>query len=88
MVGTGLSTLVWEDLWVPDLPSFIPKPREPSDFLPSLTVAQFIDHDRNEWDFGKLSQQFDEESVAIILNIPKRNWVQHDTWCWTFTTNG
>jgi hypothetical protein len=51
-------------------------------------VAQFIDHDRNEWDFGKLSQQFDEESVAAILNIPRRNWVQQDTWCWTLTTNG
>ncbi len=48
MVGSGLSTLVWEDPWVPDLPSFIPKPCEPTDFLPSLVVAQFIDHDRND----------------------------------------
>uniref|UniRef100_A0A2N9HDP5 Ribonucleotide reductase large subunit domain-containing protein n=1 Tax=Fagus sylvatica TaxID=28930 RepID=A0A2N9HDP5_FAGSY len=39
------------------------------------------------WDFGKLSQQFDEESVATILNIPRRNWVQQDTWCWSLTTN-
>uniref|UniRef100_A0A2N9HLN9 Ribonucleotide reductase large subunit domain-containing protein n=1 Tax=Fagus sylvatica TaxID=28930 RepID=A0A2N9HLN9_FAGSY len=66
--------------WTAKAASFVRKGLENSRVLLTRGACRMVGS-------SKLSQQFDEESVATILNIPRRNWVQQDTWCWSLTTN-
>ena len=67
--------LVWEDLWVPDLPNFNPQPREDLEVRQSMVVSQLMNRDKLWWDVGLLKNLFKEDTVQAILNIPR--WQIH-----------
>ena len=80
LVGSGDSILVWNDPWIPGLPSFKPCPRLDHQPLQSLAVAQLMSRDRTGWNFNLLHSLFDDPSVQAILNIPRWMPNQNDKW--------
>ena len=63
LVGSGENILVWEDLWVPDLPAFRPHPKNELVLKLSWSVAHFMKPDKSDWDINLLKQVFDDLSV-------------------------
>jgi hypothetical protein len=70
LVGSGVSILVWDDPWIPDLPDFKPQPRSENIEIQCLAVAQLMNQDKVSWNTRLLKQLFDDASVKAILNIP------------------
>jgi hypothetical protein len=71
LVGSGDGILVWDDPWIPSLPSFLPRPAVPSNSIQCLVVSQLMNLSKTAWDLGKLKSLFDDETIKAILNIPK-----------------
>ena len=71
LVGSGDRILVWDDPWIPSLPSFLPHPAVPSNSIQCLVVSQLMNHSKTAWDLGKQKFMFDDETIKAILNIPK-----------------
>uniref|UniRef100_A0A2N9J6I4 Reverse transcriptase domain-containing protein n=1 Tax=Fagus sylvatica TaxID=28930 RepID=A0A2N9J6I4_FAGSY len=88
LVGSGDRILVWDDPWIPSLPSFLPRPAVPSNSIQCLVVSQLMNHSKTAWDLGKLKFLFDDETIKAILNIPKWSIAQEDGWIWVKTNNG
>ena len=54
LVGDGDSILVWDDPWIPDLPSFTPNSRENLGLNQCLVVSQLMNQNRTRWDVSRL----------------------------------
>ncbi len=65
-VGLGNDILVWEDPWVPDLPSFKPQPKDSQTLRQSLVVSQLMNQDKSWWDVVVLKNLFEEVSVQAF----------------------
>ncbi len=87
LVGSGDSILVWNDPWIPGLPSFKPCPRLDHQPLQSLAVSQLMNRDRSGWNSNLLHSLFDDPTVQAILNIPQWMPNQNDKWTWVKTMN-
>jgi hypothetical protein len=86
MVGNGDNILVWEDPWIPDCPSLLPKAKEGSHPENFLVVSQLFTQNKMNWDVNMLRNIFDEDTVSAIQNIPLVSSAQEDRWVWTRTT--
>lgn len=76
----------WEDPWIPISPDFVPKPR--LNALDSYGMVSSLKNSNGDWDFRKLENLFDHESVE---NINKMFWVnneQEDKIIWAKTKLG
>jgi hypothetical protein len=80
LVGSGNDILVWGDPWIPDLPNFIPQPRNPNQDMQCLVVAQLMKEDKSGWNEEQLHLLFDDAMVSTIKNIPR--------WCVGQEDNG
>ena len=69
-IGNGNSIRTWLDPWIPDLPSFIPHPKEGSNPDNALIVSQLINPSHKRWECNKLRNLFDEQTVKAIQKIP------------------
>ena len=65
-VGNGNSIRTWTDPWIPDIPSFIPRPKEGSILDSALIVSQLINSSHKGWDCHKLRNLSDEQMVKAI----------------------
>jgi hypothetical protein len=79
---------VWEDPWIPDLPSFKPQPKDSQTLRQSLVVSQLMNQDKSLWDVEVLKNLFEEVSVQAILDIPRWSTDHPDRWIWVKTSNG
>ena len=58
---------MWEDPWIQ---GFSPKPRDETQQLDFLRVADLFDETGRAWDVQKLHATFDDASIEAILKIP------------------
>jgi hypothetical protein len=87
-VGNGHKVRVWEDLWIPWLENFKPRPKNNLVEQQSLVVSQLIDGERGCWDLAKLKELFDEESCYAILAIPLSLRNIQDKMMWVANPHG
>jgi hypothetical protein len=87
-VGSGEDTLVWEEPWIPDVPSFKPRPRSPDDSHQCITVAQLMVQDKSNWDDLTLRNLFYETTIAAIHNILRWSMGHKDKWIWLYSNSG
>uniref|UniRef100_A0A2N9ELJ7 RNase H type-1 domain-containing protein n=1 Tax=Fagus sylvatica TaxID=28930 RepID=A0A2N9ELJ7_FAGSY len=80
LVGSGNDILVWRDPWIPNLPNFIPQPRNPNQDMQFLVVAQLMKKDKSGWNEKQLHLLFDDATVSTIKNISR--------WCVGQEDNG
>ena len=88
LVGSSRDILVWEDPWIPNLPNFVPKPRQELEWIPSMTVSQLLNPSKLGWDFNTLNLWFDDTTILAINNISYKQGLNEDRWIWTKTNNG
>ena len=64
--------ILLEPGWIcgPDIPSFIPHPKEGSNPDNALIVPQLINPSHKGWDCYKLKNLFDEQTIKTIQRIP------------------
>ncbi|CAA7030927.1 unnamed protein product [Microthlaspi erraticum] len=86
-IGTGDTTLVWRDQWIP-----AEQPRLPKDSGmyqdPLLFVSQLMDPISKEWKLDKLVDLFDIEDINLILSIRPSRFQRPDGFCWTYSKTG
>ena len=78
LLGDGKSINVWDDLWVPWIEGFRPKPRI-DDFLQLLIKAHhLLDHTSKAWDGDIMIEIFSSKAAQAILTIPIPNTPRQD----------
>lgn len=83
----GASVRIWQDLWIPLLPSFCPKPLVADsigeeDVAWNHTVHSLFDFEANSWNMELLVSLFDPTSVVAISSLPPLNLFGRDRWLW------
>ena len=58
LIGNRNTIRIWEDPWIPNLPNFIPSPRERTSPEMALIVSQLVNQEG--WDLTKIRNTFDE----------------------------
>lgn len=86
-IGTGQSTLVWSDSWLPSTPARPPIPRGPS-FKPSLRVAELFDPTTREWKLELLHELFTPEDIPLIQGLRPTRAPRPSNYCWNLTKSG
>ena len=69
-MGNDESIRTWLDLWVLNLPDFIPSPKVGVNPDLALIVSQLLNQDRSGWDIAKLYNFFKALVVDIIMQVP------------------
>ena len=64
---------MWGDPWIPDIPSFLPSPRESTDTSQVLAGNQLMTIGKNAWNVDKLKELFDEATV-VTKKIKITHW--------------
>lgn len=84
LVGSGETIRTWQDLWLPNLPSFIPRPKIGLHRLNSASlVSHFVLIATRSWDVNLLNNTFDRPSVNSILQIHLPPHGAEDKLVWT-----
>jgi hypothetical protein len=70
---------VWNEPWVPSLPSFKHVPCLPGPILPNMVISDLIDSHTKSWKSDFIFHHFDVASATSILNIhilrePSKPW--------------
>ncbi|KAF3973883.1 hypothetical protein CMV_002734 [Castanea mollissima] len=86
LVGDGNTVRIWEDPWIPDLPNFIPSPREGTNPEMTLTISQLVNQEG--WDLTKIRNTFDEATTQLIQKIPLSLLAPKDCWIWISNSSG
>ena len=79
-VGNSASIRIWSDPWIPNLPGFIPSPKEGANANLALVVSQLLTFEHRIWDMAKLNYFFEEPVVELILSIPIPTFQKEDCW--------
>ena len=66
LVGNGNSIRTWDDPWFPNLPHFIPIPKEDANANNALIVSQLFTQDKCSWDSHKSEGLFDDVTINHI----------------------
>ena len=80
LIGNGNTVRIWEDPWIPNLPNFIPSPRERTSPEMALIVSQLVNQEG--WDLTKIRNTFDETTTQLIQKIPLSRLAPKDCWIW------
>ena len=87
-VGNDASIQIWFDPWIPNLPSFIPSPKEGANLDLASVVSLLLMPEQRNWDIAKLNYFFEEPMVELILSIPIPVFQKEDCWAWTTSNSG
>lgn len=86
-IGTGASTRVWLDLWLPTVLA-----RAANDVGihrdQNLFVNQLIDQITKQWKTDELHSLFDPEDIPLIQSIRPCHNDKEDGYCWIYTKSG
>lgn len=86
-IGTGASTRVWLDPWIPTVPA-----RAANDVGihrdQNLFVNQLIDQNTKQWKTDELHSLFDPEDIPLIRSIRPSQNDKEDGYCWIYTKSG
>ena len=88
LVGNDESIRTWLDLWVLNLPGFIPSPKAGVNPDLALIVSQLLNQDHSGWDIAKLRHFFKDSVVDFIMQVPLPSFPSADCWSWTLTNSG
>lgn len=69
-LGNGHDSHPLFDPWVPELEDRIPRLKEGIGALELRRVVELKNPNRDEWNFEKLEDLFEDQSVRAILNLP------------------
>ena len=87
-VGNSASIRIWSDPWIPNLPGFIPSPKEGANANLALVVSQLLTSEHRIWDMAKLNYFFEEPVVELILSIPIPVFQKEDCLAWIASNSG
>ncbi|CAA7057746.1 unnamed protein product [Microthlaspi erraticum] len=85
-VGSGSSTSVWDDPWIPA--SRRGQQKETIHFYPHLRVRDIMTPEKSTWNLPLLKQLFDGSDVSLIMGIPTSQRDTPDSWGWFYTKTG
>lgn len=86
-IGTGQTTLVWVDPWIP---TTLARPAIPcgSSFNPSLRVSDLINPTTKEWNPELLQELVDPNDIPLIRSLKLMCSPRAIGYCWNHTTTG
>ena len=86
-IGTGCSTRVWLDPWIPSFPA-----RPALDTWvyrdQDLLVSHLLDETSKQWRMDILEALIDPSDIPLIRSIRPRFNGKADGFCWTYTKSG
>jgi hypothetical protein len=85
-IGSGTTTYVWEDNWLPANISLKPIVRLES--AKATTVADLIIEGTHQWDVAKLKENFIEMDIKAIQKINLGHYMMEDVHAWSYEKNG
>lgn len=80
-IGNGENTLVWGDLWLPDMLHGVVK-TTPYEQLKNIKVCSLMTSDGKQWDNEILEDLFHSADCQLTRSIPLSVQVVADTWYW------
>ena len=86
-IGTGQTTLVWVDPWIPTSPA---RPAIPcgSSFNPSLRVSDLCDVTTKEWNDELLQELIAPNDIPLIRSLKLMSSSRNIGYCWNLTATG
>lgn len=86
-IGSGQSTLVWSQPWLPTTPA---RPAIPcgSSFNPSLRVSELIDPITNEWNHDLLREMVAPSDITLIRSLKPSRFLRANSYCWNLAKSG
>uniref|UniRef100_A0A2N9IGZ4 Reverse transcriptase domain-containing protein n=1 Tax=Fagus sylvatica TaxID=28930 RepID=A0A2N9IGZ4_FAGSY len=88
LIGDGKSVDCWKDPWVPWIPGFLPKPKDPLVPPIPMLVSSLINQEIPSWNMSLLQEHFDEESMTAICRIHLPFQSSRDKLCWIADPKG
>lgn len=88
VVGSGETIRVWQDPWLPSIPTFRPTPGNNVGIDDSLTVDKLIDPSSGSWNLNALSAIFNNETITAILTLSRPSSPLCDKLIWTKDKQG
>jgi len=85
-IGTGETTSIWRDDWLPT--DSLRRPIQGEAPNQPQRVSELIIQSMASWDTDKLHQFFTPADVEVILNIPLSYKTQEDFWAWHYEKTG
>lgn len=79
-IGTGENTLVWEDIWIPDVQARTPI--MPQVYDPNLKVSGLIDPIMKDWDNSKIRSLLDPQDIPLVRSLHISRTPIQDGYCW------
>ncbi|XP_013709134.2 uncharacterized protein LOC125594011 [Brassica napus] len=86
-IGTGDTTLVWADPWIPSTPARPAIPRRPS-FNPALRVADLLDPISKDWQHERLRELVIPSDIPLIRSLRPTRSTRPPSYCWNLTKSG
>ena len=85
-IGTGASTDVWQDNWIPR--DYKLRPICARSLNPPGLVSELINPATRSWNKHALTEHFIAADVEVILNIPLSTRMQDDFWALHYDKRG
>ncbi|XP_060960728.1 uncharacterized protein LOC133031275 [Cannabis sativa] len=85
-IGTGLSTHILKQPWLPD--SVNPYVSTTGPGLDGYMVSSLFDVSTRSWDVSLVQDMFNTRDAALILGIPLSSTATEDCWSWTGDRTG
>ncbi|XP_048622927.1 uncharacterized protein LOC125592004 [Brassica napus] len=86
-IGTGHSTLVWADPWIPTKPARPAIPCGPS-FNPALRVVDLLEPNSRAWKLDLLRELVAPEDIPLIQSLQPTRSSRGNRYCWSHTKSG
>lgn len=86
VIGNGTTTRMWMDPWLPVHPPC--PPRSLNGLLSNISVRDFMNEDRSNWDVEKLEAEVVTEDIDKILQIKLSAKAEFDLLGWNYNEDG
>ncbi|KAI9114916.1 hypothetical protein K1719_013929 [Acacia pycnantha] len=87
-IGNGSSVRIWQDRWIPTLPSCKLGTESETLKKSDQRVESLLTNGQGSWDVSSIRYALDDVAVEAISSIPIPRTPANDNLRWTLSTNG